>query len=170
MELIDYFRILKAFTIFLFTSNVQNQNGKVLKEILAGSHSDSVKTTLRGLHNFQNGLPPFAILEKLLAINLSLSESITNGSVGWCITSKLIGYQFKLPAGILEDLVTQTDMKVHVTYSLRRWKFSFANGSKLALSHPNDPLCVIGIAYDIFWLKSHSVNTEFDFTVKIFHV
>ena len=82
MELIDYFRILKAFTIFLFTSNVQNQNGKVLKEILAGSHSDYVKTTLRGLHNFQNGLPPFAILEKLLAINLSLSESITNGSVG----------------------------------------------------------------------------------------
>ena len=37
-------------------SNVQNQNCKVLEEILAGSNSDTVKTTLKGLHNFQNGL------------------------------------------------------------------------------------------------------------------
>ena len=48
------------------------------------------------------------VLEKLLTINMSLLESITNGSVGWCITSKLIGCQFKLPAGTLGDLVTQT--------------------------------------------------------------
>ena len=57
MELIDYFRILKTFIIFLFMSNVQNQNCKVLEEILGGSNSDTVKTTLSsGLHNFQDGL------------------------------------------------------------------------------------------------------------------
>ena len=37
-------------------SNVQNQNCKVLEEILGGSNSDTVKTTLSGLHNFQDGL------------------------------------------------------------------------------------------------------------------
>ena len=31
----------------------------VLEEMLAGSNSDAVKTKLRGLRNFQNGLPPF---------------------------------------------------------------------------------------------------------------
>ena len=56
MGLIDYFRILKTFIIFLFMSNVQNQNCKVLEEILGGSNSDTVKTTLSGLHNFQDGL------------------------------------------------------------------------------------------------------------------
>ena len=40
-------------------NNVQNQNGKVLEELLPGSNSDAVKTTLRGLHDFQNGLPSF---------------------------------------------------------------------------------------------------------------
>ena len=41
-------------------SNVQNQNRKVLEEMLSGPNSDAVITTLRGLRNFQNGLPPFA--------------------------------------------------------------------------------------------------------------
>ena len=38
-------------------NNVQNQNVKVLEEMLAGSNSDVVKATMRGLHNSQNGLP-----------------------------------------------------------------------------------------------------------------
>ena len=42
-------------------NNVQHQNGKVLEEMLAGSNSDAVKATLRGLRHFQNGLPPFEI-------------------------------------------------------------------------------------------------------------
>ena len=138
MELIDYFRILKTFIIFLFMSNVQNQNCKVLEEILGVSNSDTVKTTLSGYIIFKMAFSFLKVLEKLFAINMSLLESITNGSVGWCITSKLIGCQFKLPAGTLGDLVTQTVKRVHVTYSSNWWKFSFANGSKLVLSHPND--------------------------------
>ena len=35
-------------------------NGKLLEEMLAGSNSDAVKTTFRGLRNFQNGFPIFA--------------------------------------------------------------------------------------------------------------
>ena len=35
-------------------NNAQNQNEKVLENILANSILDSVKTTLRGLPNFQN--------------------------------------------------------------------------------------------------------------------
>ena len=58
-------------------SNAQNQNGKALEEILTDSSSGAIKTTLRGLRNFQNGLPPFQVLEKLPAIPLSLGlESI----------------------------------------------------------------------------------------------
>ena len=41
-------------------NNVQNQNMKVLEEILAGFNSETVKATLGGLRNFQNGPPPFA--------------------------------------------------------------------------------------------------------------
>ena len=50
-----------------------------------GSNSDAVKTTLRGLHNFQNGLPPFARRKasRYSSVTLSLGvESIPNGSVG----------------------------------------------------------------------------------------
>ena len=39
---------------------MNNQNGKALEEILIGSNSDALKTTLRGLRNFKNGLPAFA--------------------------------------------------------------------------------------------------------------
>ena len=60
MEVTDYFRILKALMICFFINNVQNQNVKVLEEMLAGSYSDTVKATLGGLRNFQNGPPPFA--------------------------------------------------------------------------------------------------------------
>ena len=41
-------------------NNVQNQNMKVLEEMLAGFNSDTVKATLGGLLNFQNSPPPFA--------------------------------------------------------------------------------------------------------------
>ena len=40
-------------------NNVLTQSGKELKEILAGSNSYAVKTTLRGLRNFEMVLPPF---------------------------------------------------------------------------------------------------------------
>ena len=48
MEVIDFFRILKAFLIF-FMNNVQNQNGKVLEEMLAGCNLRVVRKTLRDL-------------------------------------------------------------------------------------------------------------------------
>ena len=46
-------------------NNAQNQNGKKLEEISYAVKTSfaknpyAVKTTLRGLHNFQNGLPNF---------------------------------------------------------------------------------------------------------------
>ena len=46
-------------------NNVQNQNGKVLEEILAGPTPDAVKTTLGGLHNFQHDLLPFPNSQKV---------------------------------------------------------------------------------------------------------
>ena len=41
-------------------NNNQNQNGKVLQEMLASSNFDTVETTLRGQRDFQNSPPPFA--------------------------------------------------------------------------------------------------------------
>ena len=41
-------------------NNVLNQYEKVLEETLAGSNSDAVKTTLRGLRNFKMVLPLFS--------------------------------------------------------------------------------------------------------------
>ena len=55
MELIGYFKFGNFYNLF-FMNNVQNQNVKVLEEMLAGSNSDIVKATMRGLHNSQNGL------------------------------------------------------------------------------------------------------------------
>ena len=63
---------------------VPNHNGKVLKEMLAGSSSDAAKTTLRCLRYFKMTLPLLQILQKSLLIPLSLchiQQSITNGSV-----------------------------------------------------------------------------------------
>ena len=45
MEVIDYIRIFEALMIF-FMNHVPNQNGKMLEEMLAGSNSDFVQTTL----------------------------------------------------------------------------------------------------------------------------
>ena len=54
-------------------NNAPNQNdGKVLEEMLADSNSDSVKTTLRGLRYFKMALLLLQVLEKLLPIPLSL--------------------------------------------------------------------------------------------------
>ena len=65
---------------------VPNQNGKVLKETLAGSNSYPVKTTLSRLRYLKMDLPLLQVLQKLLPIHsVTLSnkiESITNGSVG----------------------------------------------------------------------------------------
>ena len=50
---------------------VPNQNGKVLKETLAGSNSDAVKTTLKHLSYFKMTLPLLQVLQKSLPIPLS---------------------------------------------------------------------------------------------------
>ena len=64
-------------------NKVQNQNGKVLQEMLTGSNSNVVKTTLRGYVIFKMVFPLKQVPEKLLIIPLSLGvESVTNGSVG----------------------------------------------------------------------------------------
>ena len=85
MEVNEYFRILKTFPIFFFVKNIQNQNGKVVEEMLAGFKLDDVKAALNPCY-FQNVLPPFAsswkasrhsFLTLLLAV-----ESIANGSIG----------------------------------------------------------------------------------------
>ena len=52
--------------------HVLSYNGKVREETLSGSNLDSVKTTLRGLHNFKMTLPSFQILKNPLATPLSL--------------------------------------------------------------------------------------------------
>ena len=73
MELIDYLDVL-------------TQNEKVLGEMLKGSNSDAIKTTLRGLDNFQNGLAPFANFWKASrhpSVTLSRGvKSFTNGLLG----------------------------------------------------------------------------------------
>ena len=51
---------------------VPNQNGKVLEETLAGSNSEAVKTTFRGLRSFKMTLPLLKVLQKSLLIPLSL--------------------------------------------------------------------------------------------------
>ena len=53
-------------------NNVLNQNGKMLEEKLVVSDSDAVKISLRGLYNFKMTLPLLQVLEKPLAIPLSL--------------------------------------------------------------------------------------------------
>lgn len=63
------FRTLKALIIsFFFINNVENQKGKVPEETLAGSNSDTLKTTLTGLRNCKMNLPLFKVLEKRLVI------------------------------------------------------------------------------------------------------
>ena len=67
-------------------NNVPNQNSEVLQETLAGSTSDTLKTTLRGLRCFKMTLLLLKVLEKLpshSSVTLShITESTTNGSVG----------------------------------------------------------------------------------------
>ena len=100
---------------------VPNQNGKVLKEMLADSSSDAVKTTLRGSPNFENGPLPFGSFGKTSHysfVTLSCGvESITNGSVGQRFTLKLEGCLFKLPGvlGTLSD--SNCYVRDHATYS-----------------------------------------------------
>ena len=74
---------------------VSNQNGKVLKEMLA----DSAKTILRCLCYFKMNLPPsFASSSKFSPIHCHLLhtiKSITNGYVGYGLTFKLVGCQIR---------------------------------------------------------------------------
>ena len=53
-------------------NNFLNQDKEVLKETLAGSNLDAVKTILRGLRNFKIVLPLLQALENSFAIPLSL--------------------------------------------------------------------------------------------------
>ena len=55
-----------------FMYNVSNQNGKVLEETLAGSNSDTVKTTMRGGLYFKTNFPLFQVLQKPFPIPLPL--------------------------------------------------------------------------------------------------
>ena len=68
MELLDYFRILKAliisFLLFVCLIYVPNQNGKILEETLAGFNLDDVKTTLRHLRFFKMTVPLLQALQK----------------------------------------------------------------------------------------------------------
>ena len=48
---------MKAFFYIFFVNKFLNQNGKVLEETLGGYIADAVKTTLRGLNNFEMSLP-----------------------------------------------------------------------------------------------------------------
>ena len=81
MEVIDYFRILRAIIMSFFMNKVQNKNEKVLEEILAGSYSNAVKTKVRGPHNFQND-PPFSkSFSTFLFPLLYTVESINNSLV-----------------------------------------------------------------------------------------
>ena len=70
MGLIDYFRILRALIIlflsFVCMNYTPNQNGKVLKETLAGSSLDAVKTTLTRPRYFKMTLPHLQVLQKFL--------------------------------------------------------------------------------------------------------
>ena len=68
MELLNYFRILKAliilFLLFFYMNLVPNQNGKVLKETLVGINSGHMKTTLSRVLCFKMTFPLFQVLQK----------------------------------------------------------------------------------------------------------
>ena len=51
--------------LFFWMDSFLNQNGKVLEETLAGSNSNAVKTTLRGLPNSKMTLPFCDFLKNL---------------------------------------------------------------------------------------------------------
>ena len=76
MELLGYFRILKTllilFLLFVCMNYVPNQNGKVLREALAGFNSDDVKTTLRFIRCYKMTLPLLQVLQKFRPIPLLL--------------------------------------------------------------------------------------------------
>ena len=55
-------------------NNILNQNVKVTEEKLAGSNSDTVKTTLRCLRYFKMAFLLFQVNGKRVAIPLSLSH------------------------------------------------------------------------------------------------
>ena len=75
MELLNYFRILKAliifFLLFVCYDYVLNQSRKVLEETLGGVNSDDVKTTLRRQHCFNMTFPLLQVLQKSHLISLS---------------------------------------------------------------------------------------------------
>ena len=56
--------------------NVLNQNRKELEEMLVGSNSDPVTTTLRDLHNFKTTLPILQVLERDPHSSAFLSQRI----------------------------------------------------------------------------------------------
>ena len=62
-----FYNFKSFYNLIIFSRIMENRNGKVLKETLAGSSSNAVKTTLRGLRNFKMALPIFQVLKKTLA-------------------------------------------------------------------------------------------------------
>ena len=79
--------------------NVLNYNGKVPEETLSGSNSD--------------------------AITLSHAvENVTNSSVGWGVTFKLVDCQFKFPGHLYRLTDPICYMRVNVTYSSDKEKLN----------------------------------------------
>ena len=136
-------------------NNVQNQNGKVLEEMLAGSNSDATKTTLRGLRSFQNSFAPFASSWKASRHSfdtLSLVvERITNGLVGLGVTFTLVGCRFK-PPGNFDGLSDPNyDEGVRFKLGIRQWWILDGEEFPLPMGQPNEWLqihFVLIIAYD----------------------
>ena len=68
------------FLLFACMNYVSNQNGRVMKEMLAGFNIDDVKTTLRRLRYFKMTLPILQVLYSLCYF-VTHNESVTNSSV-----------------------------------------------------------------------------------------
>ena len=111
--------------------NVLNQNRKELEEMLVGSNSDPVTTTLRDLHNFKTTLPILQVLERDPHSSAFLSQRISwvLGQAQW----PNLSYEGQ------PDL----PLKLAIMHWLALGTFPLANGSKLVLPHPNK------------WLQTH---------------
>ena len=137
-------------------NNDQNQNWKVLEEMLVGSNSDAIKTTLRGLRSFQNSFPPFASSWKASRhsfVTLSLVvDRITNGLVGLGVTFTLIACRFK-PPGHFDGLSDPNYYEgVRFKLGIRQWWILDSEELPLPMGHPNKWLqihFVFIIAYDV---------------------
>ena len=131
-------------------NNVRNQNGKVLEEMLACSNPDDVKTTLRGLRNFQNGLPPFCKFLKNFLPFLYHFVTWSREYYKWLnrlrhhiqmgrlpVQAPWVLWQVYWPKLLWGSMSSIFQTKNNAVMSIRWWRFPLVSGSKLALLHPN---------------------------------